>query len=175
MRSGWLSWIARYSVPASIPCASAQQSLLLRPCNISLRRDEAGGAAEECAVFFAAALLMNLNTCRPNRRAGRLRQWPLLRPAVQRWTLGWLLFLLILPMPVRAQENAGTNTNSVEEIPPLRPPRDQLPPTFWEEHQRPVILTTAVGILVVLAMVFLFTRPRRVIPTPPEVVARQAL
>jgi hypothetical protein len=126
-------------------------------------------------IHLRLPFVMNFSAHPANRLKGLFCRRPRLRPEVQRWMLALAVFLMLLPlaMPVSAQENAVTN--SMEEIPPLRPPRDPLPPTFWEVRQRTVMLATAAGVLVILAIVFLLMRPRRVLPTPPEVVARQAL
>ena len=62
-----------------------------------------------------------------------------------------------------------------EEIPPLKPPRPELGPSFWAQHGWiiPVAVVVALG-----AIAFWITwrrRPKPVTLTPPEVLARSAL
>ena len=62
-----------------------------------------------------------------------------------------------------------------EEIPPLRPPRPELHPSFWSRH----------GWLIVIAVLFVFAalafwlswlrRPKPRVVTPPDVLARSVL
>ena len=66
-------------------------------------------------------------------------------------------------------------TNEVEEIPPLRPPRAEIPPSFWEEHGLLAVGLGLVGLLVLVAVIWLLTRPRPAQPVPPAVQARRAL
>jgi hypothetical protein len=75
--------------------------------------------------------------------------------------------LLLLPLAVLADD-----TNA---LPALAPAYGELPPTFWEQHQTPIII----GIFALLAFAFLFVktilRPESPKKLGPEVVARQAL
>jgi hypothetical protein len=70
---------------------------------------------------------------------------------------------------------ADTNVPAPEQIPALRPPRAELPPTFWEQNSGWVML----GVVVVVALMALaawwLTRPRPPVVVLPEVHARQAL
>jgi hypothetical protein len=70
---------------------------------------------------------------------------------------------------------AATNAPANDEIPPLRPPHAEIPPTFWDQYSVWIILA---GVLVVglmgLAAWFL-SRPKPPIVVPPEVLARKAL
>ena len=97
-------------------------------------------------------------------------------PTVPRWFLPRLFAcawvgILCFSTAVLAQ----TNSNALEEIPPLRPPRAEIPPTFWELHHNWVIAAgVAVCILIFLAA-WLLTRPKPVVPVPPDVQARAAL
>jgi len=78
------------------------------------------------------------------------------------WCLAWCAVLT----SALAQE---------EKIPPLRPPRPELRPSFWELHRWQMVLAVAV----VLAAVGVWTRwrgrPKPVITIPPETVARNLL
>jgi hypothetical protein len=62
-----------------------------------------------------------------------------------------------------------------EDIPKLRPPHDELQPSFWELHS----WWTVVGIVLVLAALAFFIvwlrRPKPEEITPPEILARRAL
>ena len=75
--------------------------------------------------------------------------------------------LLLLPLAVIA-----VDTNS---LPALAPAYGELPPTFWEQHQTPIII----GVFALIAFAFLFVktmlRPESPKILAPEVVARQAL
>ncbi|MEI7535260.1 MAG: hypothetical protein WCK57_12910 [Verrucomicrobiae bacterium] len=75
--------------------------------------------------------------------------------------------LLLLPFAVIAAE-----TN---DVPKLVPAYGELPPTFWEQHQTPILI----GIFALLAFAFLFVktmlRPESTKILPSETVARQSL
>lgn len=62
-----------------------------------------------------------------------------------------------------------------DKIPPLHPPRAEIPPGFWEQHGAWVVA----GIVVLLALagfaVWYWRRPRPEMATPPELEARQTL
>jgi len=62
-----------------------------------------------------------------------------------------------------------------EELPALRPPLGEIPPTFWELHGTTVILLAVLALLLVGLGVWLWLRPKPVVPVPPEVAARKAL
>jgi hypothetical protein len=68
-----------------------------------------------------------------------------------------------------------TNTSAQGEIPALRPPHAEIPPTFWEQHGAGVVV--GVGLLLVLACVAIWflSRPKPPVVVPPEVQARQEL
>jgi len=62
-----------------------------------------------------------------------------------------------------------------DEIPPLRPPRGELHPGFWEQHAWQVALA-AVAFLGLLALLFALRRGPKPAPVqPPEIIARSAL
>ncbi len=71
---------------------------------------------------------------------------------------------------------AQTNSAGAEEqIPPLRPPRGEIPPSLWEQHG-PWLVAGAVLILVLLAAgLYLLLRPKPPVPVPPGRQAREAL
>jgi hypothetical protein len=77
----------------------------------------------------------------------------------------------LIVLSARAAEDLA-DSNS---LPTLRPPRPELPPSFWEQYGA---WTIAGGILVTLAIVGLVLyarRPRPVAIEPPQVTARRAL
>jgi hypothetical protein len=70
---------------------------------------------------------------------------------------------------------AATNLVSADDIPPLRPPRGELAPTYWEQHGAWPFVLGAVGVLLAGAVVWLLLRPRPAAPVPPAVAAHRAL
>jgi hypothetical protein len=89
----------------------------------------------------------------------------------------WSFYVLLSTacwMPLLVIGQSATNSGS-EEIPPLLPPRAEIPPSFWEQHRGGVI---AGGILLLIAIgialwFMLRVRPRAAVP--PAVQAREAL
>jgi Domain of unknown function (DUF4381) len=62
------------------------------------------------------------------------------------------------------------NVPAPDAIPPLRPPLQEIPPSFWEQHGAMIV---AAGVLVIAALgaaVWFLTRPRKV--TPPSAAAQ---
>jgi hypothetical protein len=70
---------------------------------------------------------------------------------------------------------AATNNPALDEIPPLRPPHAELPPTFWEQHGLSVVLFGALWLVLVCAAVWFLFRRKPPAVMPPEVEAVQAL
>jgi hypothetical protein len=64
---------------------------------------------------------------------------------------------------------------SSDDIPPLRPPRDLIPPTYWEQHSTAIILVVLIVLVLLLVLVLVLLRPKRPVFVPPELQARQAL
>jgi hypothetical protein len=65
---------------------------------------------------------------------------------------------------------------AASEIPDLLPPRDLLPPAFWEQHGTAVLLGAAsAGLVVLVALIWLRRRPRVQTIVPPAIIAREAL
>ncbi|MEY2427649.1 MAG: hypothetical protein QOJ40_534 [Verrucomicrobiota bacterium] len=71
--------------------------------------------------------------------------------------------------------SAATNTFDFEAIPPLRPPRAEIPPTFWEQHGLWVVIGSIALLAVICGAVWLSRRPSPPMTAPPAVRARQAL
>jgi hypothetical protein len=70
---------------------------------------------------------------------------------------------------------AATNPPGPDDIPPLRPPHAEMPPTFWEQHSLAIILLGAFLLALICVAVWLLARPKPPVAVPPEVQARQAL
>src|SRR5262245_40846928 len=71
---------------------------------------------------------------------------------------------------------AQTNTNSaLEEIPPLRPPRGEIPPGFWEQHSGEAVAAILIVLIGIGIALWLLLRARPQASIPPAVQARQML
>ena len=79
----------------------------------------------------------------------------------------WLL-VPVLTLP-------ASDPTAPDDIPPLRPPHAEIPPTFWEQHSVLVILLAALLLALVCVAVWFLTRPKPPMIVPPDVQARQAL
>lgn len=79
---------------------------------------------------------------------------------------------LSAPAPLLANTNSGAGP---EEIPPLRPPKPQIPPGTWEQHGLSIGIAAAVLILAIGLLWRRFARPKPVVPPDPATVARHGL
>lgn len=70
---------------------------------------------------------------------------------------------------------AATNISAGDDLAKLRPPREELPPTFWEQQQLPVLLGSFVFLALIVVIVWYVTRPKPPVIVPPEIRAKQAL
>lgn len=68
-----------------------------------------------------------------------------------------------------------TNSPAPDAIPPLRPPRAEIPPAFWEQHGPWVILLGLLFLGLLGVAIWWLLQPRLAAPVPPETQARQAL
>jgi len=82
---------------------------------------------------------------------------------------------LLLAMPALAL--ADPTNGLPDQIPPLRPPRAEIPPTFWDQSQNRgwLLLVSALLLALVAGMVWLLTQPKPEVVVPPAVRARQSL
>lgn len=92
-----------------------------------------------------------------------------LRPAV------FGLLLQSVCLTIAQSLRAATNLISSDEIPPLRPPRPELPPSLWERYGLAIIVL-AIGVMVLFGIaVWIITRPKPAALVPPAVRARREL
>ena len=82
------------------------------------------------------------------------------------------LVLVVLAFP---QALFGFTNSRPNEIPPLRPPHGEIPPTFLEQHGSLVIVSAVVVLALLCASVFFLRRARPQATVPPEVQARATL
>ena len=71
---------------------------------------------------------------------------------------------------IRALAQDDTN-----EIPQIRPPHAELPPTIWEQHSAGISVVALLLLALLGLAVWWWTRPRPPVVIPPEVLAREAL
>jgi hypothetical protein len=70
----------------------------------------------------------------------------------------------------------ATNISAGEDdLAKLRPPRAEIPPTYWERYNVWIIVGALVFLALVGIIVWIVTRPKPPIIVPPEVRAKQAL
>jgi len=70
---------------------------------------------------------------------------------------------------------AATNSFDLDQIPPLRPPRAEIPPGFWDQYGLWVLVGCIAFLALVCGTVWLLSRPRSPMEAPPAARARQAL
>ena len=70
---------------------------------------------------------------------------------------------------------ASTNAPGPDQIPPLRPPHAELPPSFWEQHGFSVYVVGILLLALVGVVVWFLLRPKPPVVVPPEVRARDTL
>ncbi|HSU54765.1 MAG TPA: hypothetical protein VLT36_11955 [Candidatus Dormibacteraeota bacterium] len=67
----------------------------------------------------------------------------------------------------------ASNSPEADAIPPLRPPRGEIPLTFWEQYGAWMIAGSIFFLFLFAAVIWRFTRPRPKTPIPVEVQARE--
>jgi hypothetical protein len=86
----------------------------------------------------------------------------------------WLVLVLCLHALAYGGLTAK-NSELSDEIPPLKPPRGEIPAGFWEQN-RLLVTAAAVATLCVAALTIRFlARKKQSEPIPPEIEARTAL
>ncbi len=86
------------------------------------------------------------------------------------FVIGLSLGHLLFPGSLLAFTNSKPN-----DIPPLRPPRKEMPPTYWEQHGALIIVSGVVLLGLICAGIWFARRARPQVLVPPEVQARAAL
>ena len=85
--------------------------------------------------------------------------------------LGWgTVGLFCLSLNGRAAESPVG-----EQIPTLRPPRAEIPPTFWEQYGLWTVAGGVVLLVAVAVLIWFLRRPRPEVIVPPAEVARRGL
>jgi hypothetical protein len=82
------------------------------------------------------------------------------------------LAFLFLALPAPAATNIST---AADDLPQLRPPRAEIPPSFWESYGVWVIVGCVVFLALIGLAVWFLTRPKPPIIVPPYVRAKQVL
>jgi hypothetical protein len=85
------------------------------------------------------------------------------------------LRLCIAALLLPASLSALTTNQTPDKIPPLRPPRGLMQPSFWELHEGKVMAGALAGLLGIGGLIWWRRRPRPVVSEAPEVTARRAL
>ena len=100
---------------------------------------------------------------------GRRQKWSVVSGV--HLTIGYWL-LAIAEVRMAAATNSPTNP---DEIPPLRPPKPDIPPGFWEQHGLLVVLLGVAAVIVAVLLWRMLPRPRPAESPEPAAIARQAL
>jgi hypothetical protein len=95
----------------------------------------------------------------------------------QMWKFGFQIRVLALGLAFFAHRAfCATNISAGDdELAKLRPPRAEIPPTFWERYSIWIIIGSLVFLALIGIIVWIVTRPKPPIVVPPEVRAKQAL
>jgi hypothetical protein len=86
-------------------------------------------------------------------------------------TFGFRICLTLVAASARAAEDLAESNS----LPALRPPRPELPPSFWEQYGAWAIAGGILAALVVVALILYVMRPKPVAVEPPQIVARRSL
>jgi hypothetical protein len=79
---------------------------------------------------------------------------------------------IILPGPGGVGLGA---TNGHDEPPKLRPPRGEMPPSYWEKNHRLILILTPAAVIGLGLLGWYFCRPKPAVEVPAEVEARREL
>src|SRR6266850_1304325 len=80
--------------------------------------------------------------------------------------------LFCLTLPTRAATNISAGDDDLAK---LRPPRAEIPPTFWERYNIWIIAGALVFLGLIGIIVWIVTRPKPPVIVPPEIRAKEAL
>jgi hypothetical protein len=86
-----------------------------------------------------------------------------------------LVFLWSLEFGVWSFAAGATNSPDLGPIPPLRPPRSEIPPSFWEQHGLWIVAGSLGFLALIGGLVWRLSRPRAARLMAPALLARQAL
>jgi len=89
---------------------------------------------------------------------------------IRHFSHGIGICVLSAPLLLLAATNSGP-----DEIPPLRPPRGELPPGFWEQNGTWVVLSSLFLLLLASVAVWFARRTKPQAQVPPEILARREL
>ena len=90
--------------------------------------------------------------------------------------VSWLLYGCAFAFCAALSTSRGfSQTNAPDVIPPLHPPRPEIPPGFWEQNGAWLIYCGCALVLGVLVVVYFLTRPRPPIQAAAESTARKSL
>ncbi len=93
--------------------------------------------------------------------------------------LGAIAFLITLVLAAWRQASQAASLSPTgaaeDEIPPLKPPWEEIPPGFWEQHGTAVVVSAVLLLAAAAVLVAWWRRPRPVEIPPPESIARQEL
>src|SRR5260370_10278107 len=87
----------------------------------------------------------------------------------------WSVALGLPMLAARRMMAADTNPAPLDAIARLRPPRGEIPPTFWEQYGLWLMVAACLLLGLAGAAVWFFNRPGQPIPLALEAQARQAL
>jgi len=79
--------------------------------------------------------------------------------------------LLLVPSALQAASNSPASN----EVLQLRPPRGEIPLTFWEQHRLGFVTLAVIVLVLAAAAIWYVRRPRPAVVVTPEVFARRAL
>ena len=134
-----------------------------------IRTPKAEGQSGYERRLFPLGIVGTLTDC-TNFSLG-LRISAFLRPSA----FGLRVLLLALPFLTLALPLLAATSTAADDIPPLRPPHAEIPPTFWEQHGLLVVSCGIILLALVCVAAWVLTRPKPPVVVPPEVQARQAL
>src|SRR3974390_3017245 len=99
------------------------------------------------------------------------------RPAQGLGTKGRLALYFLVPFlsAVSFATWGATNPGEGDELPPLRPPRAEIPVTFWEQYRFWIIGVGVFLLGIICVVVWVLSRPKPPSIVPPAVKAREAL
>lgn len=93
----------------------------------------------------------------------------------RRLTMGDWRRAAALVLAAGASALAQPVSSPMDDIPPLAPPLQEIPPSFWEQHSTAVLLGVLALLVLVGLAIWWWCRPKPPVLVPPEVRARAEL